>query len=290
MNSCQKTVRELVVSMRVRWVQCLGVMALVVATGSLNWTSDAFAVRPFVTDDARIVYKGQLEVESFAGVALANGSSPVVEARSIQGMSLTDRFEVIAGGFGFTYQDGQARPLDMLIQPKYVIHRSFGIIPSISVAAASLFPLSGNKQHWDSYTMAHISWFLFTPENSTDPYDNDLAIHVNLGTKNRYDAGPATYQMKFYWAAGFEVITFSRELRFLAETFNGDPFGFEEKFPAYQAGFRWYRTPNMQLDFVFRGIRNTTDDVRLVAGGGGLPEEWNYTIQIGFRFLIDVFR
>lgn len=290
MNSCPKTVREPVVSMRVRWVQCLRVMALVVATGSLNWTSDAFAVRPFVTDDARIVYKGQLEVESFAGVALANGSSPVVEARSIQGMSLTDRFEVIAGGFGFTYQDGQARPLDMLIQPKYVIHRSFGIIPSISVAAASLFPLSGNKQHWDSYTMAHISWFLFTPENSTDPYDNDLAIHVNLGTKNRYDAGPATYQMKFYWAAGFEVITFSRELRFLAETFNGDPFGFEEKFPAYQAGFRWYRTPNMQLDFVFRGIRNTTDDVRLVAGGGGLPEEWNYTIQIGFRFLIDVFR
>ena len=290
MNSCQKTVREPVVSMCVRWVQRLGAMALVVATVSLNWTSDAFAVRPFVTDDARIVYKGQLEVESFAGVALANGSSPVVEARSIQGMSLTDRLEVIAGGFGFTYQDGQARPLDMLIQPKYVIHRSFGLIPSISVAAASLFPLSGNKQHWDSYTMAHISWFLFTPQNSTDPYDNDLAIHLNFGTKNRYDAGPSTYQMKFYWAAGFEVITFSRELRFLAETFNGDPFGFEEKFPAYQAGFRWYRTPNMQLDFVFRGMRNTTEDVRLVAGGGGLPEEWNYTIQIGFRFLIDVFR
>ncbi|MBX3329249.1 MAG: hypothetical protein KF722_02520 [Nitrospira sp.] len=290
MNSCQKTVRNQAVSMCVRCVQRLGAMTLVVATVSLNWTSEASAVRPFVTDDARIVYKGQLEVESFAGVAFANGSSPVVEARSIQGMSLTDRFEVIAGGFGFTYQDGQARPLDMLIQPKYVIHRSFGIIPSISVAAASLFPLSGNKQHWDSYTMAHISWFLFTPRNSTDPYDNDLAIHVNLGTKNRYDAGPATYQMKFYWAAGFEVITFSRELRFLAETFNGDPFGFEEKFPAYQAGFRWYRTPSMQFDFVFRGIRNTTEDVRLVAGGGGLPEEWNYTIQMGFRFLIDVFR
>lgn len=121
MNSCQKTVREPVVSMRVRWVQCLGVMALVVATGSLNWTSDAFAVRPFVTDDARIVYKGQLEVESFAGVALANGKSPVVEARSIQGMSLTDRFEVIAGGFGFTYQDGQARPLD-IAHPAEVRH------------------------------------------------------------------------------------------------------------------------------------------------------------------------
>ena len=145
----------------------------------------ALAVRPFVTDDARIVNKGQLEIESFAGVTMAKGNKPVVEARSLQGMSFTDRFELVAGGFGFTYQDNQARPLDMLIQPKYVVYRSFGAIPSVSVAAASLFPLSGNQQHWDSYAMAHISWFLFTPEDSSDPYDNDLAIHLNFGTKNR---------------------------------------------------------------------------------------------------------
>ena len=277
-------------SLGLRLVYRVGVMAIVVAVGQFVRVPEVCAVRPFVTDDARIVYKGELETESFAGVSMANGSNPVIEARSLQGLSFTDRFELIAGGFGFTYQNGQTRPLDMLIQPKYVIHRSFGIIPSISVAAGSLFPLSGNKQHWDSYTMAHVSWFLFTPESSTDPYDNDLAIHLNFGTKNRYDTGPATYQMKFYWAAGFEAITFSRELRFLAEAFNGDPFGFEERFPAYQAGFRWYRTPNMQLDLTFRGIRNTTQDVRLVAGGGGAPEEWNYTIQIGFRFLIDLFR
>ena len=46
--------------MRVRVVRHLGWVALVVTTVSLNWTSEAFAVRPFVTDDARIVYKGQL--------------------------------------------------------------------------------------------------------------------------------------------------------------------------------------------------------------------------------------
>jgi hypothetical protein len=253
-------------------------------------STEALAVRPFVTDDARIVYKGQLETESFAGVTMSQANKPTVEARSLQGMSLTDRFELIGGGFGFTYQDGQARPLDMLIQPKYVVYRSFGAIPSISVAAAQLFPLSGNRQHWDSYTMAHISWFLFTPQDSSDPYDNDLAIHLNFGTKNRYDAGPATFQSKFFWAAGFEVITFSRELRFLGEVFNGDPFGFEEKFPAFQTGLRWYKTASTQLDLVFRGIRNTTEDVRVVAGGGGSPEEWNYTIQMGFRFVIDMFR
>ena len=107
MNSCQKTVREPAVSMRAHCVQRLGAMALVVATVSLNWTSDAFAARPFVADDARIVYKGQLKVESFAGVALASGSSPVLEARSIQGMSLTDRFEVIAGDSGSPIEMGK---------------------------------------------------------------------------------------------------------------------------------------------------------------------------------------
>ncbi|TKS59975.1 MAG: hypothetical protein EWM72_01833 [Nitrospira sp.] len=138
--------------------------------------------------------------------------------------------------------------------------------------------------------MTHISWFLFTPEDSSDPYDNDLAIHLNFGTKNRYDAGPGTYQSKFYWAAGFEVITISRELRFLGEVYNGDPFGFEEKFPAFQTGVRWYKTPDVQLDLVFRGVRETTEDVRLVAGGGGSSTDWNYTIQMGLRVLFDVFR
>ncbi len=135
---------------------------------------------------------------------MVQGNKPAIEARSLQGLGITDRFELTAGGFGFTYQDNHARPLDMLIQPKYVLHSSLGAIPSVSVTAASLFPLSGNRQHWDGYAMAHVSWFLFTPDADTDPYDNNLAIHLNLGMKSRYDAGPATYQSKLYWAAGLK--------------------------------------------------------------------------------------
>lgn len=240
----------------------------------------AEAVRPFVTDDARIVYKGQLETESYSGITLNDGQKPVFEIRSLQGMSVTDRLEIIAGGFGVNYQDRQARPLDMLFQPKYVLHRSFGAIPSVSAAAAMLFPLSGNRQQWNSYAMTHVSWFLFTPEGSLDPYDNGLAIHLNLGTKSQYDAGPGgRYTSKLYWAAGFEAITFTRKVRFLGEVFNGDPFNFEEEFPAYQTGFRWYKTPDVQMDFVLRGIRNAED-----APG------WNYTFQVGLRVLFDVFR
>jgi len=44
---------------------------------------------------------------------------------------------------------------------------------------------------------------------------------------------------KPYWAAGFQVVTLSRDWRVLGEVFNGDPFSFEEEFPAYQVGCRW---------------------------------------------------
>ena len=251
---------------------------------------DALAVRPFVTDDARIAYKGQVVTETYGGMTMVKGDKPAIEARSLQGISITDRFELTAGGFGFTYQDNQARPLDMLIQPKYVLHRSLGAIPSLSVAAATLFPLSGNRQHWDGYAMAHVSWFLFTPDADTDPYDNNLAIHLNLGTKSRYDAGPATYQSKLYWAAGFEVITpMTREVRFLGEIFNGDPFSYEEMFSAFQTGFRWYKSPMVQMDLVFRGLRNGSLETQAPTGVEFAPG-WNYTVQAGLRLLFDVFR
>ena len=220
---------------------------------------------------------------------MVKGESPAYEARTLEGLGITDRFELTAGGFGFTYQDNQARPLDLLIQPKYVLHSSLGAIPSLSVAAATLFPLSGNQQHWDGYAMAHASWFLFTPDADTDPYDNNLAIHLNLGAKSRYDAGPATFQSKLYWAAGFEVITpVTREVRFLGEVFNGDPFSFEEKFPAFQTGFRWYKTM-AQMDLVFRGVRHGSLETQAPTGAEFAPG-WNYTIQIGLRVLFDVFR
>jgi len=149
-------------------------MVLLAAFAVSFCPEDALAVRPFVTDDARIVYKGQVTTETYGGITMVQGNKPAIEARSLQGLGITDRFELTAGGFGFSYQDNHARPLDMLIQPKYVLHSSLGAIPSVSVTAASLFPLSGNRQHWDGYAMAQVSWFLFTPDADTDPYDNDL--------------------------------------------------------------------------------------------------------------------
>lgn len=265
-------------------------LASLVVLSLIIFEGEAVAVRPFVTDDARIVYKGQLESENFGGITLSNGKKPAYEIRTLEGTSVTERLEIIAGGLGVQYENKKLTLDDLVFQPKFVIHRSFGAIPSVSGAAALLIPMSGNRQLWNSYMMAHVSWFLFTPEGSPDPYDNGLAIHLNIGTKSQYNAGlGGRYTSKLYWAAGFEVITFTRELRFLGEVFNGDPFSFEEEFPAYQTGFRWYKSPNTQWDFVLRGVRDSDSAVRATRAATGVEfaPGWNYTLQIGFRFLID---
>lgn len=264
------------------------IVAILAVVGIVLHGQEASAVRPFVTDDARVVYPGQMEVENFGGITMSRGREPGFEIRSLQGTSVSDRLEIIAGGFGFQYENNKMTPQDLIFQPKYVLYRSFGLVPSVSAAAAVLAPLSGNRQLWNTYNMMHVSWFLFTPETSTDPYDNGLAIHVNVGTKGQYDAGlGGRWTNTFYWAAGFEAITFSREIRVLGEIFNGDPFSFEEKFPAYQVGLRWYKTPNLQWDFVVRGVRDGGVGSGIGAAGIETGPGWNYTLQVGLRFLVD---
>jgi hypothetical protein len=94
---------------------------------------------------------------------------------------------------------------------------------------------------------------------------------------------------RLFWAAAFEVITLTREIRFLGEVFNGDPFNYEEKFPAFQTVFRWYKTENTQMDLVFQGVSDGSEQARLSSGAEVGPG-WSYTIQAGFRMLFDVFR
>jgi hypothetical protein len=240
----------------------------------------ALAVRPFVTDDARITYPGQLETESWIELGTTRGQKPEWGLHVLTGTTVSDRLEIIAGWTGISYQDRRIHLDDLVVQPKYLLYRSFGAIPSVSAAVGVLAPISGNRQLWNSYAMVHVSWFLDMPEGSTDPYDNGLAIHINLGTKSQYHAGlSGRYTTKPYWGIGFEVKTpISRDFRFLGEVFNGDPFDFEGEFPAFQTGFRWYKSPNVQWDVVYGGLRTMP---------GEEDRPWNHTFQIGLRVLFD---
>ena len=81
----------------------------------------------------------------------------------------------------------------------------------------------------------------------------------------------------------------TREVRFLGELFNGDPFSYEETCPAFQSGSRWYKRPVVQMDLVFRGPRNGSVETEASTGAEFSPG-WNYTTQASLRVLFDVFR
>jgi hypothetical protein len=275
-HTTYRTLRE---GTRMWGTQLVSLLAILLALPG----NEALAVRPFVTDDARIIYKDQLEVESWADVTFQRGQKPGFGISSLQGYAPTDRLEIIAGGFGLQYHDRKITVENLVFQPKYLILRSLDSwIPSISAAAALLAPLSGNRQQWNSYAMLHASWFLFTPQDSTDPYDNGLAIHINAGTKSQYDAGlGGRYTSKPFWGVAFEVATpINRKLRVVGEIFNGDPFFYEDEFPAFQAGFRWYQNEDVQFDFVFGGQRISAEQ-------NDGRRAWDHTIQVGYRQMFD---
>jgi hypothetical protein len=241
------------------------------------------AVRPFVTDDARIVDRGQVGVETYGQLNTSEGEKPRFSLRSLQGIGLTDRVELTVGGFGFEYRDRRAVAENLVVQPKVILHRSFGALPSTSVSAGTIIPISGNRQRWNNYSMAQASWYLFPNPDGQDPYDCWLSIYLNGGAKGQYDAGLGGRQTsKPFWAVGFEVGTFTRRLRFLGEVFNGDPFEFAEEFPAFQTGFRWYKSQDVQVDLAWKGVN---------AGHTGDPNDhWDYSLQLGLRIVFDAFR
>ncbi len=69
----------------------------------------ASTVRPFVTDDARVVYPRQLEMEIFPKLPLRGAEAELPRAVAARGLA-TDRVEIIAGGFGPVYEHGQVKP------------------------------------------------------------------------------------------------------------------------------------------------------------------------------------
>ena len=87
-----------------RTVSVCSALVLLASFTTYFCPGNALAVRPFVTDDARIVYKGQLATETYGGMTVVKRESPAYEARTLEGLGITDRFELTAGEFGVNYQ------------------------------------------------------------------------------------------------------------------------------------------------------------------------------------------
>jgi hypothetical protein len=250
-------------------------VALAVGLVAWAWPGEALAVRPFVTDDARIIARGQLETENWLDLNRARrrwGASFNV----MGGVTVNEWSEIIVGGaavFHGRHEIGIANPV---IQPKLLIVRAEDDgVPGLALAGGVLLPV-GLGPVYDRVT----GMYLVAPVTSR-LFDDWLMLHLNVGFTAAVDER-GRGSIAPYWGVGFDLGVVVPEARIVAEIYAGDPLEPLGPAIAAQAGFRWLRSDYVNLDITFGGMPE-------LDGAGNVTGRLEVWGQIGVRLLFDVF-
>ena len=193
------------------------------------------AVRPFVTDDARVVgyHVGQLE------------SSVKADKYTVANLNLfafgpTENLELTLGWVdGYPHGPGEARVFSVqgpLVQAKYLF---FPVKPN---ATPGLAAVVGGFPPWGSQSFKHDASREFVYIAMTESLGDAerVQIHGNLGctSSNSYTVA--------YWGIGTQV-RLKGGLNAIVEVFQNDPYA-GDLGGAFQTGFRYIVNDNLQLD------------------------------------------
>ncbi len=237
-------------------------------------------MRPFVTDDARIIERGQLELEMWPELTLQGGSL-YPGFHMMGGVSVTEWLEIIVGG-GVGWHDGLtvANPV---IQPKFLLWRAEEDgIPGLALATGVTLPV-GQGEMFDAAT-----GFFGVALLTSRLFNDFLMLHVNGGftaaaARSSASAdGEAFFRARPYWGVGFDAGVVHQDFRLIGEAYAGDPFEALGARYAFQWGGRWLASDTLNLDLTF-GAQPQSD----AFGERGPFEYW---AQIGVRLLFDAFR
>lgn len=247
---------------------------MVVGLLAIAWPSEARAVRPFVTDDARIIDRGQLETENWLDFKRARGWGASFNVMA--GLTINDWSELIVGGstiFDGPRQIGLGNPV---IQPKILLLRAEDDgVPGVALAAGVTLPV-GVGPVYEPVT----GMYLVAPITSR-LFDDWLMLHLNVGFKV---AVPEHQRATItpYWGAGIDLGVGTKQARIIAEAYAGDPLEPLGADIAVQAGIRWLPSDYLNLDLTFGG----TPELGHGGHATGRLELWG---QVGVRLLFDVF-
>jgi hypothetical protein len=193
-----------------------------------------FAVRPFITDDARVVGHRQAQMETWI-----RGDRAAFQHWALTSYGPIEPLELTIGMLqGLHYEhDRQYSVAGPLIQAKYLLRKpTAGSWPGIAVSAGALAP-TGNgpfKPHgWDTFAYAAVT------ESLTE--GDGVLIHGNVGLVNASIGG-----RKATWGGGSQVRVIGG-FHIVSEVFSGDPYA-ESSGIAVQAGFRHFISEYIQVD------------------------------------------
>lgn len=236
---------------------------------------NTWAVRPFVTDDARIVDQGQLTAEFWVDESVGDRNF-TPDLNFLAGTSPTQWLEVsTASGLGLHGRFGKD-VTNPVFQSKILLFRtqvdgppglalSLGHVPNVGAGESKV---DGSS----TYLLALISRRLF---------DDELLIHLNLGGTRSWVEPHGTETMPF-WGIGSEFSLWAFEWRGVVEAFSGDPFNPIRTDIAAQAGLRWLQSDLLNFDV----IAGAEPELNPSGTRSGEIVTW---VQFGIRITGDVY-
>ena len=209
-------------------------------------TTDALAIRPFITDDAHTVGEGHVQLETYWRRDRASFQHWLLPA-----VGPTDWLELTLGGVhgvsglrsqppGPTY--AFAGPI---AQAKLLLHEAIpNHLPGVGVVVGGVLPAGRGgfeAPGWNGFTYLAVTQAFFK--------EDDLLIHGNVGVSTVSASGldPA----RVTWGIGTQVETVF-DFHLIGEVFSGDPY-VQGGGGAYQAGFRIIFNDHLQLDGTWGG-------------------------------------
>lgn len=209
-------------------------VASLVMLGCVAVSRDAHAVRPFVTDDARVVGKGHVQLETWW-----RRDDAGLQHWAVAAAGPTDRIEL---SLGFVHGvANEKKPTysiaGPLFQGKFLVHAAqpnrwpgiaavFGVIPPWGMGGFE-------SDSWTLFSYLCITELLFDDER--------VAIHGNLGF-----AGTSSTASRFSWGVATEIRIIGL-LHAMGELYSGDPY-IAGVSGTTQFGFRFVFSDHLQLD------------------------------------------
>lgn len=237
----------------------------------------AEAVRPFVTDDARVADQGQLELEIIPDLVLPRGERALFEQSVVASFGVLPFFELgIGGAIGTNHGEGTAIANPELRAKLLFLRADSRGVPGVALVLAAALPY-GRGVLYSPGTALN----LIAPITS-QLFGGGLLIHLNVGLIAgipRENAGRAIHP---YAGLGVDATLGLEGLRFVGEIYTGEPLAPWSSRVATQFGGRYEFNERFNLDLVFGA--SPFEAGRRFRGGSDL---W---VQLGARLLFDAFR
>ena len=208
--------------------------------------SSAHAIRPFITDDARVVGKGHVQLETYW-----RRDRKSLQHWMLPAIGPNDWLELSLGGVHGVSNLGPraGRPqyalAGPLLQSKFLLRETeANQLPGVAVVVGGVTPAGRG-----GFEAPGWSGFSYLAVTQSFIKEDDFLIHANVGVSTIAASGfkPA----KLTWGIGTQVETLY-DVHLIAEIFSGDPY-VQGGGGAYQAGFRIIFNDHLQLDGTWGG-------------------------------------